>query len=79
MAQFSTLEQMTGMAADFNKLTSMLSMTEASAALGKSVEITDGERVVQGEVKAVTRGDNPLVLVNGAYYEWNQVHKVFQE
>jgi flagellar basal-body rod modification protein FlgD len=79
MAQFSTLEQMTGMAANFNKLTAMLTGTEASAALGKSVEITDGDRVTQGVVKAITRGDNPMVLVNGAYYDWSQVHKVFEE
>ena len=79
MAQFSTLEQMTGMAADFNKLTAMLTGTEAGQALGKSVELTDGERTVQGVVKAITRGGNPQVLVNGAYYNWNQVHKVFEE
>jgi flagellar basal-body rod modification protein FlgD len=79
MAQFSTLEQMTGMAADFNRLTAMLTGTEAGAALGRSVELTDGERTVQGVVKAITRGDNPMVLVNGVYYDWNQVHKVFEE
>jgi flagellar basal-body rod modification protein FlgD len=79
MAQFSTLEQMTGMAADFNKLTAMLTGSEASSALGKSVELTDGERMVQGVVKAVTRGENPQVMVNGAYYNWSQVHKVFEE
>jgi flagellar basal-body rod modification protein FlgD len=79
MAQFSTLEQMTSMAADFAKLTAMITGTEASSALGKNVELTDGERVVQGTVKAVTRGDNPQILVNGAYYGWNQVHKVFEE
>jgi flagellar basal-body rod modification protein FlgD len=79
MAQFSTLEQMTSMAGDFNRLTAMLTGTEAGQALGKSVELTDGERAVQGVVKAITRGDNPQVLVNGVYYNWNQVHKVFEE
>ena len=85
MAQFSSLEQMTGMntqmtgmAADFARLTAMLSGGEAYSALGKNVELHDGERLVQGTVRAVTRGENPQVLVNGAYYDWNQVLKVFE-
>ena len=79
MAQFSTLEQMTSMAADFAKLTAMITGSEASSALGKNVELADGERVVQGTVKAVTRGEVPQVLVDGVYYNWSQVHKVFEE
>ena len=79
MAQFSSLEQMTSMAADFAKLTAMITGTEASSSLGRNVELTDGERTVQGTVKAVTRGDTPRVLVNGAYYDWNQVRRVFEE
>ncbi|MDR2434309.1 MAG: flagellar hook assembly protein FlgD [Treponema sp.] len=79
LAQFSSLEQMTSMAADFARLTSLVTGTEASSALGKSVELTDGDRTVQGAVKAISRGDNPQVLVNGVYYNWNQVHKVFEE
>jgi len=80
MAQFSTLEQMTGMAKDFSKLTSMLMGNEASGALGKNVEIRNGEdNVVQGVVQAVTRGETPLVLVNGDFYNWDSVLKVFAE
>ncbi len=79
MAQFSTLEQMTAMAKDFSKLTSMLMGNEASSALGKSVEIVEGERTVQGVVQAVTRGETPEVLVNGNFYDWNQVIKVFAD
>jgi len=79
MAQFSTLEQMTSMAGDFAKLTSMLMGNEASASLGKNVEIIDGERAIQGMVQAVTRGDTPQVLVNGSFYNWDQVLKVFAE
>ena len=79
MAQFSSLEQMTSMASDFGKLTSMLAGSEASAALGKNVELIDGDRIVQGTVKAVTRGETPQVLVNGVYYNWNHVNKVFEE
>jgi flagellar basal-body rod modification protein FlgD len=79
MAQFSTLDQMTSMASDFNRLANMLAGTEATSALGKSVELVEGDQVVQGTVKAVSRGDTPQVLVNGAYYSWQQVTKVFEE
>ena len=79
MAQFSTLEQMTAMAKDFSMLTSMLMGNEASSALGKNVEVFEGERTVQGMVQAVTRGATPQVLVNGSFYDWDQVVKVFAD
>jgi len=79
MAQFSTLEQMTAMAKDFSLLTSMLMGNEASSALGKNVEILEGERVIQGAVQAVTRGEIPQVLVNGSFYNWDHVSKVFAD
>ncbi|MCL2765063.1 MAG: flagellar hook assembly protein FlgD [Treponema sp.] len=79
MAQFSTLEQMTGMAKDFSKLTSMLMGNEATSALGKNVEVVAGERTVQGIVQAVTRGETPQVLVNGSFYNWDHVLKVFAD
>lgn len=79
MAQFSTLDQMTGMANDFSRLTNMLAGNEATGALGKSVEVLAGDRTVQGTVKAVTRGGSPEILVNGTYYQWDQVTKVFEE
>jgi len=79
MAQFSTLEQMTGMAKDFSKLTSMLMGNEASSALGKNVEVVEGERSIQGQVMAVTRGEAPQVLVNGSFYNWDNVLKVFAD
>jgi flagellar basal-body rod modification protein FlgD len=79
MAQFSTLEQMTGMAKDFAKLTAMITGTEASSALGKSVELLEGEKTIQGMVQAVTRGEIPQVLVNGTFYDWNKVIRVFAQ
>jgi len=79
MAQFSSLEQMNSMAKDFAKLTSIISGSEASQSLGKNVEVIEGENVIQGTVKAVTRGEIPMVLVNGAYYNWDQVKKVFED
>ncbi|MHB9291628.1 putative flagellar basal-body rod modification protein FlgD [Hollandina sp. SP2] len=79
MAQFSTLDQMTSMATDFSRLAALVAGSEATSALGKSVEIAAGDTVIQGTVKAVTRGDSPEVLVQGSYYSWNQVKKVFEE
>lgn len=79
MAQFSSLEQMTNMAQDFSRIAGLVAGSEASASLGRSVELADGERTVSGVVKAVTRGDSPQVLVNGNFYGWDQVSKVFEE
>jgi flagellar basal-body rod modification protein FlgD len=79
MAQFSTLEQMTGMAKDFARLTELVSGSEASSSLGKNVELLQGEQMIQGVVKAVTRGEAPQILVNGVFYNWDHVHKVFED
>jgi flagellar basal-body rod modification protein FlgD len=78
MAQFSSLEQMNRMADDFSKLARMITGNEAAGALCKSVEIVEGENVVQGTVNAISRGDVPQILVNGSYYPWEQVTKVFE-
>ena len=79
MAQFSSLEQMTAMAKDFARLTAMIGSNEASTSLGKNVEVVEGERVIQGAVQAVTRGETPQVLVNGTFYNWDKVVKVFAD
>ena len=79
MAQFSSLEQMTNMASDFAKMTQMLRITEASGYLGKSVEIIQDDNFVQGVVQAVTRDEMPQILVDGRYYQWDQVTRIFDE
>jgi flagellar basal-body rod modification protein FlgD len=79
MAQLNTLQQMTSMANDFNRLAELFTNSEAASALGKSVELNQGDTVVQGTVKAVSRGGVPEVLVNGTYYQWDQVTRVFEE
>ena len=78
MAQFSSLEQMTNMAADFAKMARLLKTTEASTALGKAVEINLEEETVQGIVQAVTRDEVPQILVNGKYYQWDLVSTVYE-
>jgi len=79
MAQFSSLEQMTNMAADFARMARMLRITEASGALGKAVQIDLEDETVQGVVQAITREEMPQILVNGRYYQWDQVSTVFEQ
>lgn len=76
MAQFSSLEQMTNMATSFGKLSSVLNSSEAQSLLGRTVEVTDGEQAVYGKVSQVVRGEFPLVMVNGSFYDLDQVSKV---
>ena len=79
MAQFSSLEQMTNMAADFSKMARLLRNTEASGALGKAVEISLEDETVQGVVQAITREDNPQILVNGRYFHWENVTSIYEQ
>jgi len=78
MAQFSSLEQMTNMAADFSRMARMLRNTEASGALGKAVEIQLEDKVVQGVVQAITREEMPQILVGGKYYQWDTVTSIYE-
>jgi flagellar basal-body rod modification protein FlgD len=78
MAQFSSLEQMNRMADDFAKMAQMLAGNEATGALGKPVELMEGDTLIQGTVDAVTRGGAPQILVKGDYYPWEQVTKIFE-
>jgi flagellar basal-body rod modification protein FlgD len=79
MAQLNTLQQMTSMANDFNRLAELFTNSEAASSLGRSVELNEGDKTIQGTVKAVSRGGSPEVLVNGTYYQWDQVTRVFEE
>ena len=79
MAQFSSLEQMTNMAADFSRMARLLQITDASTALGKSVEIATEDGLIQGIVDAVTREDIPHVRVNGSFYSWEHVSLLYDE
>ena len=79
MAQFSSLEQMTNMASDFARLTRLMQSSEAANSLGKSVDLLDGDRLIQGQLMAVSRDENPRVMVNGSFYNWDQVTRVYYE
>ncbi|MBN1520804.1 MAG: flagellar hook assembly protein FlgD [Spirochaetales bacterium] len=76
MAQFSSLEQMTNMASGFGKLSSVLASSEAQSLLGKNVEVVDQGNALFGRVEQVVRGEFPLVLVNGKFYDLEQVSVV---
>ena len=76
MAQFSSLEQMTNMSANFTKLASTLGTGEALSTIGMEVSLAADEGVVTGIVTGVTRGADPLVRVNGKDYPFEQVDSV---
>ena len=76
MAQFSTLEQITNMSQDFEKLAGILSSSEAHGLLGRSVEIIDGDALIAGVVEEVAGRETPRVLVNGRYYSFEKVEKI---
>jgi flagellar basal-body rod modification protein FlgD len=79
MAQFSQLEQMNNMTVEFQKLSAMMSSAQAVNVLGRQVEIDDKGKLVSGTVSRVTSGLYPQVLVNGQYYDYQNVTSVIQE
>jgi flagellar basal-body rod modification protein FlgD len=77
MAQFSSLEQMTNMSSSFAKMAAFINSSEAASTLGKTVELNVGDTVTTGVVEGATRGDNPQVLVNGMYYNMDQIKAIY--
>ena len=77
MAQFSSLEQMTNMNESFAKMTAFVNSSEAASTLGKTVELNVGDTTTTGVVEGATRGDNPQVLVNGMYYNMDQIKAIY--
>lgn len=76
MAQFSTLEQMTNLSSEFEQLAGLLQSGQAVSLLGKTVDIVLGTSTVTGPVDEVTGGQYPQVLVNGHYYDYDNVQRV---
>lgn len=79
MAQFSSLEQMTNMNSNFEKMNAMLSTNSAYNTLGRSVELNLGDTITTGVVDAVTSGTNPQIKVNGMYYDMSRISAVYGE
>ena len=79
MAQFSSLEQMTNMSEGFSNLSGMLVQSNALNLLGKWVEVIDGDKMVSGKVEEVSGRDFPQILIDGKYYDYNNVEKVSEQ
>ncbi|OQX29024.1 MAG: flagellar hook assembly protein FlgD [Spirochaeta sp. LUC14_002_19_P3] len=79
MAQFSSLEQMTNMSRQFTELSAAMKGSQALSLVGRNVEVLHGDESVTGLVEAVTGGIFPQVMVNGMYYDFDEVAKVMKE
>ena len=79
MAQFSTLEQMTNLSSEFERLGGLLQSGQAVSLLGKTVDIVLGSATITGQVDEVTSGEYPQVLVNGFYYDYGNVQRIRTE
>ncbi|AEJ61216.1 flagellar hook capping protein [Spirochaeta thermophila DSM 6578] len=79
MAQFSTLEQMTNMSQEFSKLALRLQSSQAFSLLGKTVVIKNGDEEISGVVEEVRGREFPQLLVNGRYFDMNQIESVRME
>ncbi|MBQ9622488.1 MAG: flagellar hook assembly protein FlgD [Treponema sp.] len=78
MAQFSSLEQMTNMSQNFEKMATLINSSEAQSLLGRTVQIDLGaEQATTGVVEAATRGNTPQVQVNGMFYDMNKIKTVY--
>mgnify|MGYP006272011081 CR=1 FL=1 len=79
MAQFSALEQMTNMSTEFAKVGRLISAGQATDLLGKTVDVSVGDRVISGRVDDVTFGDYPQINVDGTYYDYDSVQRIHGE
>ena len=78
MAQFTSLEQMTNMSNNFEKMAAMINSSEAQSMLGRTVQIDLGaEQSTTGVVEAATRGNTPQIQVNGMFYDMNKIKAVY--
>lgn len=77
MAMFTTLEQMTNLNSNFEKMYSLQQFSYASSLMGCDVSIQNGEEPVQGTVQKVTMDSTGVkVWVNDQSYELQYVTAV---
>jgi flagellar basal-body rod modification protein FlgD len=77
MAQFTSLEQSSGMAKDMAALRSDFSLQSASGMIGRDVTLQTSDGPVTGPVSSVdTSGGSVKIGVNGTYYPLSQVIRV---
>lgn len=77
MAQFSSLEQITNMSVQFEKVADALGSSGAIQSAGKKVDINTELGVVTGTVDSVSTDKDPLISVNGQFYNWSDVTAVY--
>ncbi len=77
MAQFSSLEQITNLNSNFDKMNGMLTSAQALNTIGKTVTLDIGGATAQGIVQSVTYGSNPQVQVGNMYYDLKQIQAVY--
>ena len=79
MAQFSSLEQITNMNENFQRMNTMLTSNQAVNTIGKGVDLNLGDTTTTGVVQAVTYGEHPQVKVGNMYYDMKQISAVYGE
>jgi flagellar basal-body rod modification protein FlgD len=68
--------QMTNMNGELAKVLGLLARSQAVNLLGKTVEIAQGQGSITGRVQAVSGSQYPQVLVDGRYYDANEIVSV---
>ncbi len=78
MAQFSALEQSSGMASSLSSLLAQQQILQANGLLGRTVELQlDSQTSLLGTVDAVQiESGTPKVVVNGVSYDLSQVRTI---
>lgn len=76
MAQFSSLEQITNLSTQFNRLSTVLSAGQGLQLLGRQVEINNNGNLVTGVVDSVTVSDEPHVVVNNSSYHVDTINRI---
>ena len=77
MAQFSSLEQMMNMTETIGAMNQSLASATAINAVGKNVELESHGEIVYGMINAISQGASPEVEVNGNWYSWADVKKIY--
>ena len=78
MAQFSSLEQITNLSAQFSELSQTLSAGQSLQLLGKEVELNNNGTTVSGVIDSVTVGNNPKIIVNDQSYSTDSIIRILR-
>ena len=78
MAQFSSLEQITNLSAQFGELSQTLSTGQSLQLLGKEVEINNHGTTVNGIIDSITVGNDSKVIVNNQSYSTDSIIRILR-